>query len=297
MDREELNQEVRGESKGYSKRRMLAVVLVCAFSLWLVYSVIATAMGKGTLLSLLVGSGKKDQVNILLLGTDERGKEQARSDTIILLSLNTKKGEVHLISIPRDTRASIPGYGKQKVNHAHTYGGPLLLTKTVEGLLGIKVDYYVETNFSGFQKLIDEMGGVTIDVEKRMYTPDEGIDLKPGKQKLNGRDALAYVRFRMDGMGDIGRVERQQKFINAAFDQFLTWGNLVRAPWLISDALSNVKTNMPTSEMLYTARVLKGIDREKLTCQTLPGHSQTIDGLSYWIASESEINKAMAMLK
>ncbi|NPV90692.1 MAG: LCP family protein [Firmicutes bacterium] len=297
MDRAGFNREAAAEGKRYSKRMLAAVVLVFLFSSWLSYSVIATAMGKDTLVSMLFGAGKKDQVNILLLGTDERGTEQARSDTIILLNLNTKKGEAHLLSIPRDTRASIPGYGKQKINHAHTYGGPALLTRTVEGLLGIKVDYFVETNFEGFQKLIDDMGGITIDVEKRMYTPDEGIDLKPGKQKLNGHNALAYVRFRMDGMGDIGRVERQQKFFDAAFDQFLTWGNIIRAPWLISDALANVKTNMPTSQMLYTARALKGMQREKITCETLPGRSQTIDGLSYWIASDSEIKKTMAMLK
>lgn len=277
--------------------RSLVLVLAFGFSALLGYSAVAAVMGMNTPLSWLTAWGKKEQINILVMGTDERGKEQARSDTIILASVNTEKNEVHLLSIPRDTRASIPGHGKQKINHAHAYGGPELLSKTVEGLLGTKVDYYIETNFEGFERIIDSLGGITIDVEKRMYTPSEGINLKPGLQKLNGHDALAYVRFRKDAMGDIGRVERQQKFIAAAYDQFFTVKNLVMAPTLINQALENVKTNMPTSEMLYVARFMKGLDRERLQTHTLPGYSQTIDGLSYWIAPADEVRKMMALIK
>ncbi|MDH7479030.1 MAG: LCP family protein [Syntrophomonadaceae bacterium] len=276
--------------------RSLALALAFGLSLWFGYNAMAAFMGQTTPISWLIPGGGRDQLNILLLGTDERGMEQARSDTIILANLNLEQNQVTLVSIPRDTRASIPGHGKQKINHAHAFGGPALLTRTVEGLLGVKVDYYLETNFEGFKNLIDQMGGITIDVEKRMYTPEEGINLKPGLQRLNGHDALAYVRFRHDAMGDIGRVERQQKFISAAYDQFFTLKNLLRAPVLINQALANVKTNMPTSEMLTVARFLKGVDRENIQTLTLPGYSQTIDGLSYWIVRDGEMRQMMAMI-
>lgn len=278
-------------------RRRRAVVLAVAFLLSLLAGYGGAAWQHSglpfPLLGFLTG---KDHLNVLVLGTDERGNEQARADTIILASIDLEKPAVNLISIPRDTRASIPGRGKEKINHAHTYGGPALLTRTVEGLLGIKVDYYIETNFKGFENIIDILGGITIDVEKRMYYPEEGINLKPGLQHLNGRDALGYVRFRHDAMGDIGRVERQQKFIKAAYEQFFTAKNLLKAPQIISQISKHVKTNMPASEMLRLAAALKGIDAENLQTCTLPGYSQTIDGLSYWIAREDEMRRMLAEL-
>lgn len=278
-------------------KRRRAVVLAVAFLLSLLVGYGGAAWWQGGVSFPLAGIlWGKDHLNILILGTDERGKEQARSDTIILACIDLGKPAVDLVSIPRDTRANIPGHGKEKINHAHTYGGPALLTRTVEGLLGIKVDYYIETNFKGFENIIDLLGGITIDVEKRMYYPEEGIDLKPGLQRLNGHDALGYVRFRHDAMGDIGRVERQQKFVKAAYEQFFTVKNLLKAPQIISQLSQYVKTNMPTSEMLRVAAVLKGMNADQLQTYTLPGYSQTIDGLSYWIAREDEMRRMIAAI-
>jgi len=262
--------------------------LLASFAGW---QAVSAYRGEPTLMATLgdwVKNGERQSLNVLLLGTDERGKEQARSDTIILAHIDFEQERVTLLSVPRDTRAAIPGHGVQKINHAHTFGGPALLTTAVEGLLGMPVDYYVETNFQGFQNSIDQLGGISIDVEKRMYTPLEGIDLQPGLQKLNGHDALGYVRFRHDAMGDIGRVERQQKFFRAAYEQFFSWRNVLQAPYLIEEIRTNVKTDMPTGEMIRIGRFMSGLKSEQLSMHTLPGRSQTIQALSYWLMNEKE---------
>ena len=126
-----------------------------------------------------------------------------------------------MLSIPRDSRVKIDGHGWDKINHAYAYGGSKLSKSVVEKLLGIPIEYTVVMNFQGFVRMIDALGGVTIDVEKRMYysdpyDDDRGlyIDLHPGVQKLNGKAAIEYVRYR-DEEGDIGRVARQQKFLTA----------------------------------------------------------------------------------
>jgi len=119
---------------------------------------------------------------------------------------------VSLLSVPRDTRVKIPGHGWDKINHAYANGGSQLSQKAVENLLGIPIDYYVTIDFAGFYKIVDAVGGVDVDVEKRMYYEDPYdelvIDIQPGMQHMNGKTAIQYVRYR-DSEGDIGRIERQ----------------------------------------------------------------------------------------
>jgi LCP family protein required for cell wall assembly len=241
-------------------------------------------------------SGKP--VHVLIIGTDERENEPARSDTLILATLFPEEKQVKLLSIPRDTRVNIPGRkGFDKVAHAHAYGGPDLAVKTTEELLGLDIDYYVKTNFQGFRNIIDILGGVTLNVEKRMYYPAEDIDLHPGLQTLDGDDALAYVRFRSDGMGDIGRVERQQKFLSALTDHVKSFATITKIPDLIKEIGTNVKTNMGTKDILYFATKFISIDSGAIEHVTLPGYADTINGISYWVPSIGEMEKVLESMQ
>lgn len=240
----------------------------------------------------------KETFNVLLFGTDERGSESGRSDTIILAVLDLEKKTAKMLSIPRDTRVEIAGEGKvNKINYAHAKGGPVLAIETVENFLGLPVDGYVETNFAGFKEIVDTIGGVTIEVEKRMYKPEEDIDLQPGLQRLDGKGALAYVRWRGDAMGDIGRIERQQKFFLAVADELLQVNNIWKLPDLVREFRTYVKTDLSLTEMLRVATAMKDIDRSRISVYTVPGYPEYIDEISYWIPAEIELEQMIEEIK
>lgn len=230
-----------------------------------------------------------EPINILIIGTDERENEPSRSDTLILASLFPEDKQIKMLSIPRDTRVKIPGRGYEKVSHAHAYGQVALAQKTVEDFLDVHIDYYVKTNFQGFVNIIDILGGVTLNVEKRMYYPDENIDLQPGLQNLNGDDALAYVRFRSDGLGDIGRVGRQQKFLSVLADHVKSFATIPKIPSLIKQINTHVKTDMSTKDILYYASKFITIDPSSIQTYMVPGYPDNRFGTSYWISDKEKL--------
>lgn len=236
----------------------------------------------------------EDVLNILLLGVDQREDEAARADTIILASLDLQEKEIYLLSIPRDTRMELAGRGTiTKVNHAHAFGGIDLTVKTVEKFLDMPVHYYVETNFQGFSKIIDTLGGITLNVEQTMYKPEEEINLKPGLQKLNGYDALAYVRWRDDGRADIGRIERQQKFFKAVMDQSMKFSTIWKIPDLLEEINKQVKTDLNVQKMITMANKFKDLQNIELKTSTVPGDADTIEGVSYWVADQKGLTKIL----
>lgn len=234
----------------------------------------------------------KKILNILLLGVDQRTNEPTRADTIVLVSLDLDENKVHLLSIPRDTRVEIPSKGEgQKINHARAYGGPSLIVDTVEKFLDVPVHYYIETNFTGFERIIDVLGGITLNVECKMYFPEEGIDLVAGLQKLKGHDALSYVRWRGDGRGDIGRIERQQKFFQALSNQALRFSTIWKIPDLLDEVNKQVKTDLSVAKMLTLANKFKDYKNLELNAVMVPGDAETINGGSYWIADKKALKK------
>lgn len=239
-----------------------------------------------------VSANTSDVLNILLLGADQRENEPARSDTIILASLDLDEKQIHLLSIPRDTRVDIPGKGiKAKINHAHAVGGPKLAVETVEKFLDVPVHYYVETNFRGFEGIIDILGGITLNVEERMYLPLEDIDLKAGLQKLDGHGALSYVRWRGDGTGDIGRIQRQQKFFKALAGQAMQFSTIWKLPDLLGEINKQVKTDLSVQKMITLANKFKDIKNIELKTHMVPGASQIINGGDYWIADTKALTR------
>jgi len=226
----------------------------------------------------------KGRINILLLGTDEDLGTNSRTDTIILASLDRENNKISLLSIPRDTRVNIPGYGDNKINSANLLGGIDLVQESISNFIKVPIDFYVLTNFDGFKGIIDTLGGVEIDVEQNMkYRVYDGmIDLKKGLQRLDGDKALQYVRFRHDKLGDITRTQRQQKFLTALAKEMMQAKNIVKLPILIPKLNEAVKTDLNITQMIGLAKEFGNYDLSSITVQTLPGNFVDINGSSYW---------------
>jgi LCP family protein required for cell wall assembly len=190
-------------------------------------------------------------VTVLLLGYDHRSWEkttQSRSDTLMLMRLDPKLHSLTVLSMPRDMHVAIPGHGMDKLNAAYSYGGADLALQTVRQALNVKINYLITVDFTGFRRIVDHVGGVYTDVERRYYNKNgeagsgdySNIDIRAGYQRLGGADALAYVRFRHQD-NDIFRLTRQQAFMRELkhkLDLTTIGANFVS---LVNDVSDNVK--------------------------------------------------------
>lgn len=240
------------------------------------------------------------RINILVLGLDDGANGDAtdnspkRTDTIMVASIDTVNHTINILSIPRDTLVHIPGHnGQDKINAAYAYGGPDLSRRTVEQFLGIPIQYYMAANWQGFIKIMDILGGVDLYVEENMNYDDPYADLhihlKKGYQHLDGEKAGEYVRFRHDELGDIGRVERQERFLKALTAQLLQPGTVLKLPALISTVSQNVRTDIPPLTMMQLANAAAGMKKDSVYTEMLPGDFRTIDGLSYWMPDKTQL--------
>lgn len=240
------------------------------------------------------------KVNILVLGVDERDGDKGRSDTMFVATIDESTKAVSLLSVPRDTRVKIPGYGWDKINHAYADGGSELSQKAVENLLGIPIDYYVTIDFAGFYKIVDAVGGVDVDVEKRMYYEDPYdelvIDIRPGLQHMNGKTAIQYVRYR-DSEGDLGRIERQQKFIKAMFKQIASPSVITRIPGIIREVNSVLKSDLSTADMLNLAKIVNDAAKQGIKTDTVPGKPAYIADISYWLPDIVGLREHIAQIQ
>ena len=231
----------------------------------------------------------KDKSIVLIMGVDKREDDVGRSDTLMIATIDPRLDQATLLSIPRDTRVKIRGRGYDKINAAFAYGGVRLTESTVENFLGIDIDHYVMIDTSSFVKIIDAIGGVDIDVEKRMYYEDPWddngglvIDLYPGEQHMDGKTAVTYVRYR-DSEGDIGRVKRQQAFMRACMDKVTSPEILPRIPKILREVIDAVETDMSLRQLLELAGALKAAAQNGLETDMVPGYPLYIDDISYWI--------------
>ncbi|SFO12434.1 MULTISPECIES: LCP family protein [Actinomadura] len=177
--------------------------------------------------------------NWLLVGSDSRAEAttgegnqvwkpgQQRTDTIMLLHLPADRKKAYIISFPRDSWVEIPGYGRQKINAAFSFGGPKLLIETMESLTGIRVDHFGAIDFEGFKSMTDALGGVTVNIKQSVYDPARKKQWEAGRQKLDGEEALLFVRQRYNlPNGDFDRIKRQQAFLGALAKQAADRGTL-----------------------------------------------------------------------
>ena len=205
----------------------------------------------------------KDKSTIMIMGIDERDDDVGRSDTLMIASLDPKKNQASLLSVPRDTRVKIKGHGFDKINAAYAYGHEQLSQNTVENLLGVNIDHYIIINSKSFKKIIDAIGGIDINVPKRMHYEDpwddDGglvIDFQPGMQHMDGAKAITYVRYR-DEEGDLGRIRRQQDFMKACMDKLVSPSIIPQLPTVIKEVIGSIKTDLSLRQLLEFAGTLK----------------------------------------
>ena len=241
-------------------------------------------------------------INFLILGVDERDEDVGRSDTIVVLSTNLATKRIGLTSIPRDSRVEVPNHGETKINHAYAYGGVLLTKQVVEKTLNIKTDNYIVFNFQSFKNIIDLLGGIDIDIEKDMYYRDDYdvdggllIDFKKGPQHLNGQHAMEYVRYR-DEEGDIGRVRRQQTFLNALLSKVTSPEIIPKLPRLTAEILRSVKTDIAFDDFVKYISFLKPNQKYETKAIMASGNPEMIDDLSYWILDYPAIQENLKAL-
>lgn len=244
--------------------------------------------------------------NILLLGVDSNGSKTdpwagTRSDTIVLLNIDPKTRSVNAVSVPRDSKVYLPSeYGVQKINAAHALGGVRLTKETVEETLGVKVDRYIVVSDEAVRKLVDALGGVPIYVEKRMnyddYSGKLHVHLTKGLNVLDGKQAVGYLRFRHDGLGDIGRTQRQQWFLRGLLEKIQTPQAIAKIPEMINIATTYVKTDLSLYEMSQYAALAKSFDISKIQVATLPGGPNKKGSTSYWILDPSKTQEVINRL-
>lgn len=239
---------------------------------------------------------EKSNVYLLLAGTDQRADEASRSDTIMYAALRPVDRKIEMVSIPRDSLVEIPGVGEDKINASLAYGGVELLQETVENLVDNPVDHTVLINFESFADIIDAMGGIRINVEEDMYLPEEGIDLKAGEQKLDGHDALAFVRWRGDGTGDIGRMERQSEFMQALSEKVrhLTPWRAAMTLWTVQ---REIDTDMSILDILKLGWDFIGMSGDALEVQHFTYDTPYINGISYVILDDQSVDETIQFMK
>jgi len=249
----------------------------------------------------------RDPFNILILGTDVTfsaetrkplQKLNGRADTILLVHINPIKNQISALSIPRDTYVIIPGYRPTKVNAANAYGGTPLMKETIELFVNKKIDYYLKIRPTAITKMVDLLGGVSIDVEKDMRYTDRAqnlnINLKKGLQKLSGKDAHDYIRFRSDYQGDIGRVARQQKFLKALGKTLTNPMNIYKAPEAITTALGEIETDLPLSKTLRTLNWSRMLPANSIKSATISGEVSYIRRAgSVWLPDNKAIKQQL----
>ena len=223
------------------------------------------------------------------------------SDVMLLIRFDPQKKKMVTLSIPRDTRVQVEGHGVQKINAANVDGGPALTAKTVSNLLsGVGIDRYVRINVLGVGKLIDALGGVTVYVPKDMKYSDDSqhlyINLKAGKQHLNGDQALQLLRFRHDALGDIGRIQRQQMVMRALMNQSLNPNTLAQLPKILDVVKEHIDTNLTVEELMALMGFGVRTNHSNMHMLMVPGRfsdKREFDS-SYWLPDSQHINSLMA---
>lgn len=231
---------------------------------------------------------KSPEKTVLLMGTDNAG---LRTDVLMLGFINGKDGRIDVVSIPRDTQVKI-GSKIYKINSAYAIGQEEQTIETIENLLDVEIDGYVKFSFETFRDAIDAVGGVTFDVPQDMFYEDPYqdlyIDLKAGKQHLDGKQAEGLVRYRRYPTGDEGRIAVQQDFIKEIIKQKANPAILVSLPAIISVLEKNIDTNLEEKEVIELAGVAARAGGDGFNTYQLPGRAQYQSGVSYYIYDPGE---------
>lgn len=308
--------EMRNPSKKPKKKRkglkiFLIIVLVVFIALglfvWKIYSDVAGTTEKihkdvetEDLRDSSIDIGNKDPFSILLLGVDtgDKGRtEQGRSDTMMVMTVNPNTDKTTIVSIPRDTRTEIVGHGTtDKINHAYAFGGTAMSVNTVQNMLDVPIDYYVEVNMQGLKDVVNAVGGVQ--VTSPLTFSSGGYDFTEGvPTSLDGEAALAYSRMRYeDPNGDYGRQERQRQIIQATVEKLASLSTISNYQDILGSLESNMQTNLEFDDMVKVFNNYRSAAGNIEQVQ-LAAEGTTIDGIYYGIVSDAEMSRVSGLLK
>lgn len=223
------------------------------------------------------------------------------TDTMLLVRFDPGDEKLSILSIPRDTRTEVPGFGVRKINAANAEGGPALAARAASDLLGgVGIDRYVILNVQGVEALVNALGGITVHVPKDMKYQDDSqhlyINLKAGRQRLDGDKVLQLLRFRYDEYGDIGRIQRQQIVMRALMEQALNPATITRLPQILSVIQSHLDTNLTVEELVALVGFGSQVNRSNTQMLMLPGEFSNPGEFdaSYWLPSHNRIDDIMA---
>jgi polyisoprenyl-teichoic acid--peptidoglycan teichoic acid transferase len=314
----------RTQQKKFVRRRILALVMVMLIVSGVGYAanlVFKASSAVGNAAMDLGKSGLREEdvspishnVSVLIMGVDESEKRSkdyggaVRTDALLLATFNKDDKTVKLVSIPRDTYTYIPAEKKKdKITHAHSVGtvkygeegGPKATREAVEGLFNIPVDYFVKFNFESFIKIVDDLGGIEVDVPVEFTEQDSNdvpnaIHLKKGLQTLNGEQALALARTRhIDS--DIMRGQRQQLVIEAIVKKMASLGSVTKVGNIIDSIDGNFKTNLSFNDMLSFYKYGIGSSIEKLQIE---GEDKYINGVYYYVPDKQKLTELTRELR
>lgn len=243
---------------------------------------------------------KSDPFSLMLLGSDQRDDEAARSDTMMYAVVRPEDYKILLISIPRDTYTEIIGYKdnkKDKINHAYAFGGQEMAKDTLEALMGHDIQYYATINFQGLKDAVDAIGGVPLPIKKDIVNKGkdhEKFTIEANKPLYNGEEALNYTRYREDS--DFNRTKRQQVFIDVVANKMLSLSQITKIPELLDIMGDNFKTDIEPSMIISLAKKFMGGKDMDISSFTVMGESTRIDGISYDIADKEDISEAKALI-
>ncbi|WP_228745352.1 LCP family protein [Paenibacillus sp. S150] len=243
---------------------------------------------------------KSDPFSLMLLGTDQRENETARSDTMIYAVVRPEDYKILLISIPRDTYTEIIGHDgnkKDKITHAYAFGGQQMAKDTLENLLGHDIQYYATINFQGLKDAVDAIGGVPLPIKKDIVNKGkdhEKFTIEGGKSNYNGEEALNYTRYREDS--DFNRTKRQQVFIDVVANKMLSISQIGNIPELLDIMGDNFKTDIAPSTITSLAKKFMGGKDMDISSFTVMGEGERIDGIYYDIVDEEDLTEAKAMI-
>lgn len=292
---------------------MIILLVIGGFGAYVVYQAMQAAndsyselsRGKKSALRDATVQFGKDPVSILLLGVEDyaSGGKGGRADSIMVATFNPESKSMKLMSIPRDTRVYIPSKDKKaKINSSYNNGKDSTI-ETVEDFLDIPIDYYATVNFEGFKSIIDEIGGVEVNVPFDFweYTdtfPRKKLYYKEGKQTLNGEEALGYARMRKrDPNGDFGRADRQKELVKAVFDKLISPKTILKIDNIAEHVGKNIETNLKVSDGLAFTTKFKGVNSQDIKTLHLEGEGDSSLGTWYFMPDEQELENTKKELQ
>jgi polyisoprenyl-teichoic acid--peptidoglycan teichoic acid transferase len=204
----------------------------------------------------------EETLDVLVLGVDRRPSvaegSTSHSDTMMLVRVSPQTGRIRLLSVPRDLLVEVEPGVQDRINTAYLYGGPTGAMEVMEDFTGVTIERYAIVDFGGFEDVIDALGGVTLEVEQPIRIGIDGrrVYIPPGKQELDGLEALAYARYRGTACGDLDRMRRQQRLVAALREQALGWNTITRVPGIVKVVYENVDTNLGIVQAISLGRAL-----------------------------------------